>query len=611
VRRTWRTHEEIRTLLGVAAGRRPADLYLEGGTLLNVYSGELYPANVAIAGRRIAYVGRGRAMVGPETRVISVAGKTLVPGYIDPHTHITGMTTPIEFAREVVRGGTTTLVADTLHILLQTPPERTAELLTALSGMPVLILWFLRLHGASHLPEETAFALERLRRLLELDEIRTVGEVTRWPAVYHGDDDLLQKIALALASGRRVEGHAPGASAERLTALAAAGWSSDHEAITPDEVVHRLRAGVYTMLRHSSLRPDLPLLAPAITEDRARSARVMLTADGPEAVTIAERGYMDHVIRQAIASGIAPIPAYQMATLNPAAYYGLDEEIGGIGPGRRADVAVLDDLRNPTPELVLARGDVAARAGECVAAFPTVDWARFFPPRFRPAWDPDPSLFELRARSGAHEAAGGADAGGIDAPEGWSGARFPVIHLENSVITRRVDVPMAARGGLLEPPPGIVRLALVDPQGRWIVRGALANFVTRLGGLASSFNVVAHLMVLGQDPRDMARAARRTMEIGGGIVVVEGGSPVLEIPLPIGGMMTPERLPEIASRARGLYAFLREHGYPHADPHYTLLFLPLDSLPDIRITYRGVWDVRRGKVLVPREDLSQAEHRRA
>ncbi|HEX4835954.1 MAG TPA: amidohydrolase family protein, partial [bacterium] len=349
MKRTRRTLDEIRTLLDVSAGRRPADLYLDGGTLLNVYSGELYPANVAIAGQRIAYVGSGRAMAGPETRVLRLPGKILAPGYIDPHTHITGMTTPVEFAREVLRTGTTTLVADTLHILLQTPPERIRELLAVLSAMPVLILWFLRLHGASHLPEETAFSLDRLQGFLDVDEIRAVGEVTRWPAVYHGDDDLLQKIALALASGRRVEGHAPGASYERLAALAAAGWSSDHEAITPDEVMSRLRGGVYTMLRHSSLRPDLPLLAAAITDARARSARVMLTADGPEAITIADHGYMDHVIRQAMISRIPPALAYQMATLTPATYYGLDEEIGGIGPGRRADIVVLDDLRNPTP----------------------------------------------------------------------------------------------------------------------------------------------------------------------------------------------------------------------------------------------------------------------
>jgi len=588
MRRTFRTAAEIQKMLAVASGREPADLYLDGAGLLNVYSGEVYPANVAITGQRIAYVGGGRAMIGPETRVIDVAGKILAPGYIEPHTHITGMATPVEFAREVLRTGTTTLVADTLQILQRTPPALTAELLTALADMPVLIFWFLRIHGASHLPDEDAFSIERIGKLLEIDAVRAVGEVTRWPAVYHGDDDLVSKIALALASGRRVEGHAPGASYDRLAALAAAGWSSDHEAIDPEEVANRLRAGMYTMLRHSSLRPDLPILAPAVAGERAHSGRLMLTADGPEAVTIAEQGYLDHLIRTAISSGIPPVPAYQMATINPAAYYGLDEEIGGIGPGRRADVLVLDDLRNPTPEIVYARGTVAARGGESVAEFPAVDWDRYYPRRFSHAWTPGPDLFELWPD---------------DAQRADAAVRFPVIRLENSVITRRVDARIPVREGRLQPPEDLVRIVLLDPEGRWVVRGMLANFVTRLGGLASSFNVVAHLLALGQDPADMAIAARRLLKIGGGIVVVERGETVLELPLPIGGVMSEERLPVVAGMARQLYAYLRAHGYPHTDPHYTLLFLPLDSLPDVRVTYRGVWDVRREKVLVPRQDL--------
>lgn len=584
MRRTYRTLEESRRLLDVAAGRQPADLYLEGATLLNVYTGELHPANVAVAGGRIAYVGRSRAMVGPHTEVLALPGKILVPGYIDPHTHITGMTTPVEFARAVLPGGTTTLVADTLQILLQTPPDRIPELLGALDAMPVLLLWSLRIHPASPLPDDSAFSLERLQPLLDLETVRAAGEVTRWPAVYHADPDLLRKMALALAAGRRVEGHAPGASYDRIVALACAGWSSDHEAISPEEALHRLRAGVYTMLRHSSLRPDLPVLASVATDDRLRSARLMLTADGPEAVTIAEHGYMDHVIRQALASGIPPVSAYQMATLNPATYLGLDEEIGGIGPGRRADILVLGDLSNPTPEVVLARGEVAARGGACVADFPRVDWELFFPRRFRPTWDPDPSLFEM---------------------PGAEDVRFPAMHLENSVITRRVDVPMPSQKGSLQVPPDILRLALVDPGGRWIVRGLLRNFASSLGGLASSFNVIAHLIVVGQDPRDMALAARRLLELGGGIVVAERGETLLELPLPVGGVMSPLPLPALAAKVRDLYALLRQRGYPHTDPHYTLLFLPLDSLPDIRITYHGIWDVRRGRVLVPRHDLPE------
>ena len=588
LRRTERTARDLKILLAVAAGREFADLYLDGATLLNVYSGELYPANVAVKAGRIAYIGGSHSMVGPRTDVLRLDGKVLAPGYIEPHTHITGMGTPEEFAREVLRTGTTTLLADTLQFLLHTPPDRLAPLLTRLSAMPVWVLWFLRLHGASHLADESMFTMERLRPLLDLDTVRAVGEVTRWPAVYYGDEALLQKLAAGLAAGRRVEGHAPGASYDRLVALAAAGWSSDHEAITPEEAVNRLRAGLYTMLRHSSLRTDLPALAPAITEDHARSGRLMLTADGPEAVTIVDHGYLSHVIRQAIASGVPPVLAYQMATINPATYLGLDEEIGGIGPGRRADILVLDDLRNPAPDLVVARGEVAVRNGEVRAAFPALEWDSFVAPRFRPTWEPRPEMFDLHPSSRDRS------------PR----VRFPVVRLENSVITRRVDAEIPVADGRLEPPEGVVRAALLDPHGRWIVRGLLGNFVDRLGGLASSFNVVAHLLVLGQNSVDMAKAARRLLELGGGIVAVEGGETRLEIALPIGGIMAARPLRVIADQARHLYAFLRSRGYPHADPHYTLLFLPLDSLPDVRFTYQGIWDVRRAKTIVPRETLA-------
>ncbi len=611
MRRTYRTLEEIRVLVEVAAGRRPADLYLDGATLVNVYSGEVYPANVAVAGRRIAYVGPGRAMVGPDTLVLSLHGRVLAPGYVEPHTHITGMANPAEYAREGLRTGTTALLADTLLLMLHTPRPLLPALLRELADMPVLIAWSLRLEGSSYLPgDEAVFALDHLASLLEMEEVRAVGEVMHWPAVYRGDGGLLRRIALAQAAGRRIEGHAPGVSADRLQALGAAGWSSDHEAITPEEVVNRLRAGMFTMLRHSSLRPDVPLLAPAVTAERARTGRLMLTADGPDAVTVADCGHMDFVIREAITAGIPPVLAYQMATVNPAAYLGLDEEIGGIGPGRRADIVVLDDLRNPTPELVLARGQIAAREGRCVAEFPGVEWTRYFPPQFRPDWDPQPALFEMPAGPAVDGSAGadreeGAPGGAGSAAAAGGGAviRFPVIRLENSVITRRVDLPMPVVDGRIQPPPEAMRLALVDARGGWIVRGAIANFATRLGGLASSFNVIPHMTVMGQDTADMARAARRLLEIGGGIVAVERGEIAVEIPLPVGGVMSPEPFATVAGLTRDLYAFLREHGYPHLDPHHTLHFLTLDSLPDIRITYRGVWDVRRGKALISRQDL--------
>jgi adenine deaminase len=275
----------------------------------------------------------------------------------------------------------------------------------------------------------------------------------------------------------------------------------------------------------------------------------------------------------------------------PATYLGLDEDLGGIAAGRRADIVVLDDFREPRPSAVLTGGRIAVEDGVCTAPFPEIAWPEIIPRRFGPVWPPAPELFEMTA------AGAPADPAAVDP------VSFPAIVLENSVITRRRDVPMMVRGGRLQPPPSLVRLALVDPRGRWIVRGALDNFVHRLDGLASTFNVTAQLVVLGQRTEDMALAARRVLDLGGGIVAVEDGRTVLELPLPIGGVMAPDRLPVIAERAGGLYAFLRARGYPHTDPYYTLLFLTLDSLPDVRVTYRGVWDARRNRVLVPRQDL--------
>jgi adenine deaminase len=271
----------------------------------------------------------------------------------------------------------------------------------------------------------------------------------------------------------------------------------------------------------------------------------------------------------------------------------MDEDLGGIAPGRRANIVVLDDLREPRPSEVFADGRLAVRNGACIAPFPAIDWPAYLPRRFAPVWRPEAGLFDITGASAE------------DAPSGRTGGvvRFPVMHLENSVITRRQDVAMPVHDGRLTVPEGIMRLCLLDSRGRWIVRGALSNFARRLGGLASTFNVMAQLIVLGQHTADMAAAARRVLELGGGIVVVEGGKSVLELPLPIGGMMAPDPLPAVAERAAALYACLRARGYPHTDPHYTLLFLTLDSLPDLRVTYRGLWDVRRSRVILPRTDL--------
>jgi adenine deaminase len=577
VRRTFRTLDETRAMMAVARGQAPPDLLITGGEVLNVYSGEVLRASVAVAGGRIAYVGEQPFAPGPETRVVDARGQVVAPGYVDPHAHPHAMFTPTAFARAALPTGTTTVVSDTIPLLYHTAPDRTAEILSALSALPMRFFWFLRVHGQSHSPADAALLTDdRLAALRKIEEIRAVGEVTRWPLVYAGDEVILRRIASGLAGGRRAEGHAPGVSADRLQVLAAAGISSDHEAITAEQALDRLRAGLYVMLRHGSLRPDLPALASVASGARAFSGRLMLTPDGPSATFIASNGYLDHLIGVALDLGVDPIAAYQMTTLNPAAYYSLDEELGGVAAGRRADLLVLDDLSHPRPRLVIAGGRIAAEDGRLLIDIPDLPWAEWLQPYTPGPWRPDASLFLLD---------------GLPDPA-------PAMHLENAAITARRDVDLSH--GL---PLGAHLLVLLDPAGRWRSRGVLSGFADAVGGLASTYATAGGVYTIGRHPGDMSAAATRALDLGGGIVWMEDGAAIFELPLPLGGMMSPQSLPEVGTAVERLTGLLRARGYAHHDISYTLLFLGFDSLPYVRMTHQGLWDVLEGRAILPREDL--------
>ena len=310
----------------------PVDLALTGGTIADVRTGTLHRAAIAIRGAQIAAIGPDAEIRAGARQVLDVTGHVLTPGYIEPHGHILAVN-PVEFAKAVLARGTTTAVIDALPLMMLLPPEHLADVLERLASLPMRIRWLIRLHPQSFGHEDT-FALEHLRHLWRLPSAAAVGEVTRWVDVLEGDPDLREKITAARADGRRVEGHAPGASFERLRGLAAAGFTSCHEAVTAEDVTNRLRAGLFAMLRHSSIRPDLPELLKAATHEEVFASRLMLTADGPTPSFIATYGYMDHLIDVAVRSGVPPISALRMVTLNPAAYYGW-EHLGEIAVGKQ------------------------------------------------------------------------------------------------------------------------------------------------------------------------------------------------------------------------------------------------------------------------------------
>ncbi|HTO13200.1 MAG TPA: adenine deaminase C-terminal domain-containing protein [Candidatus Binatia bacterium] len=566
------TAGQRRRLTAVARGEAPADLYVRGGTLLNVYTGELYRANVAVAGERIAYVGERDDMVGPRTTTLPAEGRILVPGYIDPHVHPAHVVTPSSLARHLLPLGTTTVFADTLQIWELGGRRAFETVAGALARSPLKFYWMVRVHAQTRsLDEPARYPVRALARALAHPWTLAAGEVTRWPDVWGGDRDLLARLDLALARGQRVEGHTAGASGDKLAAIAAGGLTSDHEAITAREVLERARQGIGVMLRESSLRPDLAGLLDALKEAPALVSRLMLTADGSMPAFIRDHGFVDHLIRTALERGVAPIDAYRMATLNPATYMGRDGDVGGIAPGRYADVCLLRDLAEPRPAVVVARGRVAARDGRALVDVPEPDWRRAFSTpsaRLAVTWRARPEDFRLPAR-----------------------ATYPVIRLASAVITR-LEERAPAEGDLFA--------ALVDRAGRWVAPALVAGFGEGVDGLASTITTDFNILVLGRRRAAMARAVNRLLDVRGGVVLVDGERVALEWPLPLGGVMTRLGVPEAAAREDALRAALVARGYPHHEPLFTLFFLAADFLPFVRLSPRGVWDVKQGRVLLPR-----------
>ncbi len=538
------------------------DVCVAGGQVIDVRTGAAHRAAVGIRGDRIVAIGPDETIAPAARTVIDASGRTVVPGYIEPHGHAI-LANPVEFAQVLAARGTTTAVVDSLPLMLLARPDRLAELLQTLAALPVKLRWLIRLHPQSFAETGDRFSLPVLRALWQLPCVAGVGEVTRWFDVVAGDEDLRAKIRAARADGKRVEGHAAGASYERLAALAAAGVTSCHEAVTADEIRDRLRAGLVAMLRHSSIRPDLPELLKALVHDDVLAGRVMLTADGPTPAFIEEHGYLDYLLDLAIRGGTPPVEALRMVTVNPAQYFGFDD-VGEIAAGKRADLNVIQDLAHPTPLLVVADGKVVAADHRLTAPFQAPRWAAVYEPLRIPT-PPAPALVP-------------------------AGPASPGIKLTSDVITEPVSPA--------DVPPTALHAALLDRRGQWITTSRVIGMADRLGGLATTISSGFDVVVLGQHPADMGAALARLAALGGGLVVMERGKEVFSFPLELGAFSL-RPWAEVAAANRRFNALMRDHGYRFSDPIFSLLFLTFDSLPWVRLTGRGVWDVRHRKILAP------------
>jgi adenine deaminase len=567
-----------RRLLGVALGETPADLLALGGDVVNVYTGEVVRWDVAVVDGRIAAVGPDLSgLAGSATVRLDARGKVLVPGFLDGHTHLDILVSLPELLREAIPRGLTALVTEMVQVTSALGVAGAWWFLDTLRAQPIhayATVPTISYLAAEARPGEPPLDAAALEALLDDPRVLGLGEVY-WHRLLPEPERLLPLIDRARALGKTVEGHTAGARGPRLVACAAAGLGSCHEPITAAEALERLRLGLRVMIREGSVRRDLE----AVLDVRRAGVslrRATLASDGIWPSDLLARGYMDGIVQRAIDLGLPPVTAFQMASLNAAEHFGLDDEIGGIAPGRWADFLVLPALRTIRPEVVVARGRVVARDGQCLVACPAVP----LPPGVYPGPRPgplDPASLRLAAAG----------------PR----ARVRVIRIAGDIVTAEAEATLPVRDGAVaaDPTSDLLLAAVCDRRGgRHRGLGIVQGFGLREGAVASTLSFdTADLVLVGASHEALAAAGQRAVEIGGGFVVADGAGAVrAELPLPLGGIASAAPMTELAQGLEAAAGALRDLGCPLARPLLTLQTLTFSAIPALRLTTRGLLAVK-------------------
>lgn len=576
--------DEAREVMAVALGASDADCAVTNSSVFNVYTGEcLDGLTVSIKGRWIAHVGKEAGdRISHKTEVIDAGGRLLIPGFIDGHTHLADMIyRPSEFIRYAAPGGTTTVITETIEPYPICGCEGIEDFLSALKDQP--ITFFATVPPvASNCKRMNGIPMGDLKRLLVRDDIVGLGEAY-WASVLREPDAFLPLIEETLKHGKKAEGHSAGASIEKLMAYCAAGVSSCHEPIKAEEVLERLRLGLHVMIREGSIRRDLERIS-EIRHAGIDMRRLMLVTDGVGPTDLLENGYMEGLVQKAIDCGLEPAHAVQMATLNVAEYFQLDGLIGGLAPGRQADMLLVPDMRSIRAELVIARGRVIAEKGRLTVS-----------PREHGFSDLFRNSIHLTSDMKAEDFS-------IKAPEGLEEVKVRVIDQVTDLVTRESLVQVEVKDGEVHSDVGrdLLKAAAIDraqSTGRSFV-GLIRGFQLKSGAFACSCGWDSpDMMVVGANDHDMALAVNRIRTLQGGVVVCDRGGILAELPMPILGLMSELPLPDIAVRMREVTASIRALGCPFHDPYRTLGTLAGAAIPFIRLCDEGLVSLKTGKNL--------------
>ncbi len=573
-------------LIAVAARRAPADLVIRNCAWVNVHSREVLPgSDIAIKAGRFASCGPDATpMIGPETKVIDAGGRYLIPGLCDGHMHVeSGMLTVSQFVRAVLPHGTTTMFVDPHEIanVMGLPgvrlmhDEAQAQPVNVYVQMPSCAPSApgLETPGAEITPEDVAEAMT-------WPGIIGLGEMMNYPGVIHSDPKMLAEIAATQAAGKVVGGHYASPDLTDFPAYAAGGPADDHEGTREEDAILRVRQGMRAMLRLGSAWYDVEAQITAVTERGLDPRNFILCTDDCHPGTLVNDGHVDRVVRHAIACGCDPLIAIQMATINTATHFGLERELGSITPGRRADCILTSDLTALPIETVIARGEIVAEDGRCLLGLPEFRWPEAARRSVRLGREVTPADFD------------------ISAPEGANRVRARVIGVvENQAPTRALEIDMPVVEGLAVGEGDVCQIALVE---RHRGTGAVVNaFVGGFGydvrcAIASTVaHDSHHIIVVGTSKPDMAAAANRLAELGGGVTVWREGREIAHVALPIAGLISDAPAAEVAAEAQGIIQAMIDCGCRLNNAYMQHSLLALVVIPELRISDKGLIDVTR------------------
>ncbi len=568
-------------------GEQSADLVLKNCSLVSVYTKEiLEKTQIAISKERIAYVGLDAShTVGSRTTVIDLEGKYVTPGFADSHVHIDQFILPSELTKKSLLCGVTSLFSDPIDIVSVCGFRGFQEFVNLTSDLP--IRFFHVIPGG--LPVDRKFSHSKTlseseeKSAIKLQNVVGLGEVFSWTKVTTRDSKTMKTLMSMLDNDCIINGHTAGASGKKLNAYVSSGILSCHEPINFDQVLERLRLGMWIMIREGSIRRDLKNILTKVMAHGIYTNQLMFCSDGVDPIDLKKYGHIDHCVREAIKLGVDPVDAVTMASKNCFDYYKMDKDLGGIAPGKIADILVFDYLTTMKPNKVFVGGKLVVSNGSIVCKIkkkPIPKWIT------NTVKSKKFSEKDFIVKSKSNSVTGN------------------IIHMQTEIITKKDQEELIAKDGnvLASPEKDLWKVAAFDRtygSGKHAI-GFLKNFGSQIDAFASTWSFHENdMIIIGSNEKDMAIAANNLLQSQGGMTVVKNGKTLSNLPLKIAGIISTDSFENVSKNFEEINSTIVDAGCKFKKPHLVPLFLPFLALPEIRILYGGIVDIKKRAYISP------------